>query len=68
MTLYCIIHSIIDYTELQPPIVVLLHHFMCNLLIESLVSLYFVQDYCDKINMVSELTVGQIYFPQKHGF
>ena len=31
MTLYCIIHSFIDYTELQPPIAVSLHHFMFNL-------------------------------------
>ena len=42
--------------------------FMCNLSIESLVSLYFVQYCYEKINMVSELTVGQSYFLQKHGF
>ena len=28
MTLYCIIHSIIDYKKMQPHIAVLLHHFM----------------------------------------
>ena len=36
MALYCITHSIIDYTELQPPIAVSLHHFMCNLSLNHL--------------------------------
>ena len=61
MTLYCITHSIIDNTELQPPIAVPLHHFMCNLSIESLVILYFVQYCFDKINTMKK------YFENIHG-
>ena len=65
-------HSTWDYIVLFTPLLIiwncnlLLQYrciiFMCNLIIESLVSLYSVQYCCDKINMVSELMAGQNYF------
>ena len=52
MTLYCITHSIIDYTELQPPIAIPLHHFMRNLSSTQLWVYTLSQYCCDIINMV----------------
>ena len=53
MTLYCTTHSIIDYIDLQHPIALPLHHFMCNLSLNHLWVYTLSQYCCDIINMVS---------------